>query len=126
MRARAICSGTARELDPVRVDGALRQAVQLRGRFVMEPARVALPDGANAPRHLAVALAHLELGWQADLAHQREDVLTVVHALGGGVVHVEHRIAQPRQLFANQLLAADRIEVPRDQKLRLQRHHALQ
>ena len=93
---------------------------------------VLLPDRARRPRHLPVALAHLELRRQLDLAHGGPDVLARVHRGDDGVVHVQRRVAHALDLGANRRAPNNRPEVPDAQQLRveaeqqLERRHVLE
>ena len=71
-------------------------------------------------------LRHLELRRQADLAHERVDVLAVVHAVDDGVVHVLNGVPRQRHTCADALAAHDRLEVARDQHLGVELEHPIE
>ena len=81
--------------------------VELGRRLQLEPADVALPEGAHGPRDLAVALADAELGRQLDLTHEGPDVDARVETVEGLLVDVVHGAVQPGQAGVDQLLADD-------------------
>jgi hypothetical protein len=54
------------------------------------------------------------------------NILAVIHPPHGFVVHVPNRLTQPRQLFADRLLADDRAVMTGQQELRLERKNAVQ
>jgi len=61
---------------------------------------------------------------QLDLAHQRADVLPLIHPLDGRVVHVLNGVAIASQLLPDFLAATDRT-VAGQHELRLEREHAI-
>jgi hypothetical protein len=92
----------------------------------MEPAGVVLPDGADAPGDLAVALPDIQLGWKLDLAHQRPDVAAFVHSAHGLVVHVLHGAAQAQEFAADELPTRHRIVMSNQEELGLEGQHAVE
>ena len=119
------CSWSPRHANQFRLGGCRRLVVHRR-RIEIEPADVSVENSSHRPIDLAVGLPDIQLGRQLDLAHQREHVLAVIHALDRRIVDVKDGIAIARQPLDDLLLPDDRLAVAGKHNLGLERENLVQ
>src|ERR1700693_1800815 len=98
--------------------------IELAGVIRLEPAHVALPDGAHGPAHFAVYLPDIQFRRKLHLAHGRPDVLAPVDARERLAMHEFDRRLEPVEAGTDEFAPGDRIEMSSDEHLGFERTDA--